>query len=138
MKVRFETQSKSAMAIAEFLHEHPKVESVYYPGLEDSPYHKTARKLFDAEFYGGVLSFKVKGGKDAAMQLLKEVKVIKPSPSLGGTESLLTYPLTSASKTMSPAVRKELGIGENLLRLSVGLEDVEDLKDDLAQTLKRA
>jgi len=137
LKVRFETQSKSAMAIAEFLHEHPKVESVYYPGLEDSPYHKTARKLFSAELYGGVLSFKVKGGKSAATQLLKEVKVIKPSPSLGGTESLLTYPLTSASKTMSPAVRKELGIGENLLRLSVGLEDVEDLKDDLEQTLKR-
>jgi len=65
------------------------------------------------------------------------VKIIKPSPSLGGTESLLTYPLTSASKTMSPAIRKELGIGENLLRLSVGLEDVEDLKDDLALSLKR-
>src|SRR2546425_1438251 len=137
LKVRFESESKSAMAITEFLQEHPKVESVYYPGLENSHYHKTAKKLFSAELYGGVLSFKVKGGKSAATQLLREVKIIKPSPSLGGTESLLTYPLTSASKTMSPAVRKELGIGENLLRLSVGLEDVEDLKDDLAQTLKR-
>jgi cystathionine gamma-synthase len=63
------------------------------------------------------------------------VKIIKPSPSLGGVESLLNYPITSAAKTLSPAVRKELGIGENLLRLAIGLEDVEDLKEDLSQAL---
>jgi cystathionine gamma-synthase len=135
LKVRFEAQCKAALAIAEFLSDHQKVEQVYYPGLRDNPYHKNAEQLFDLKLYGGVLSFKVKGGKTEALEVLKKVKIIKPSPSLGGTESLLNYPITSAAKTLSPAVRKELGIGENLLRLAIGLEDVEDLTDDLVQAL---
>jgi cystathionine gamma-synthase len=135
LKVRFETQSKNALAVAEFLQDHPKIEEVYYPGLKSSPYHKTARALFSERLYGGLLSFKVKGGRKEALEVLRKVQVIKPSPSLGGTESLLNYPVTSASKTLSPAVRKELGIGDNLLRLALGLEDLEDIKDDLSQAL---
>jgi cystathionine gamma-synthase len=136
LKVRFDLQCKNALALAKFLHDHPRVESVHYPGLKDSPYHKIASKLFsEHRLYGGVLSFKVKGGKREALDVLKEIKLIRPSPSLGGTESLLNYPITSASKTLSPAVRKELGIGENLLRLALGLEDVEDLQADLEQAL---
>lgn len=137
LRVRFETQSANALALAEFLRDHPKVDAIYYPGLKDNPYHSTARALFKVKMFGGVLSFKVKGGKKEALSVLRDVKVIKPSPSLGGTESLLNYPLTSASKTLSPAVRKELGIGANLLRLAVGLEDIEDLKEDLSQALSR-
>jgi len=135
LKVRFETQSNNALAVAEFLQDHPKIEEVYYPGLKSSPYHKTARALFSEKLYGGLLSFKVRGGKKEALEVLRKVQVIKPSPSLGGTESLLNYPVTSASKTLSPAVRKELGIGDNLLRLALGLEDLEDLEDDLSQAL---
>jgi cystathionine gamma-synthase len=135
LKVRFETQSKNALAVAEFLQDHPKIEEVYYPGLKTSPYHKTARALFSERLYGGLLSFKVKGGKKEALEVLRKVQVVKPSPSLGGTESLLNYPVTSASKTLSPVVRKELGIGDNLLRLALGLEDLEDLEDDLSQAL---
>jgi cystathionine gamma-synthase len=136
LKVRFDFQCKSALALAKFLRDHPKVEAVYYPGLKDSPYCKTADKLFlEKGLYGGVLSFKVKGGKHKAIDVLKKVRVMKPSPSLGGTESLLNYPLTSAAKSMSPAVRKELGIGDNLLRLALGLEDLEDLRSDLDQAL---
>lgn len=136
LKVRFETQCRSALALAEFLKDHPKVEEVYYPGLRDSPYRKTADKLFlEKGLYGGVLSFKVKGGKPRAIEVLRKVKLIKPSPSLGGTESLLNYPITSASKTISPAVRRELGITENLLRLALGLEDVDDLRADLEHAL---
>ena len=135
LKVRFEAQCAIALAVAEFLEDSPKVEEVYYPGLKSSPYHKTAQKLFSEKLYGGLLSFKVRGGKKEALEVLKKVKVIKPSPSLGGTESLLNYPVTSASKTLSPAVRRELGIGDNLLRLAMGLEDIEDLKEDLSQAL---
>ncbi len=138
LEVRFERQSKNALAIAEFLSDNPRVEQVYYPGLSDSPYHKTANAIFKERLYGGVLSFKVKGGKKEALEVLKRVRVAKPSPSLGGTESLLNYPLTSASKTISPAVRKELGIDEKLLRLAIGLEDLEDLKEDLSQALKNS
>jgi cystathionine gamma-synthase len=135
LKVRFETQCASALALAEFLEDSPKVEEVFYPGLKSSPYRKTATALFSEKMYGGLLSFKVKGGKKEALEMLKKVQIIKPSPSLGGTESLLNYPITSASKTLSPAVRKELGIGDNLLRLALGLEDIEDLKADLSQAL---
>jgi cystathionine gamma-synthase len=137
LKVRFQTQCANALAVAEFLEDSPKVEAVYYPGLKSSPYHKIATSLFSQRLYGGLLSFKVKGGKKEALEVLKKVKVIKPSPSLGGTESLLNYPITSASKTLSPAVRKELGIGENLLRLALGLEEIEDLKEDLSRALAR-
>jgi cystathionine gamma-synthase len=137
LKARFDVQCKSALTLARHLHDHPKVEAVYYPGLKDSPYRKAADELFlEKGVYGGVLSFKVKGGKDKAIDVLKKIKLVKPSPSLGGTESLLNYPITSASRTISPAVRKELGIGENLLRLALGLEDVEDLRDDLDQALR--
>jgi cystathionine gamma-synthase len=136
LKVRFEAQCRSALALAELLEDHPRVEAVYYPGLKDSPYHKMAARLFlEKGLYGGVLGFKVKGGKQKALEVLRKVKVIKPSPSLGGTESLLNYPITSASKTISPAVRRELGITENLLRLALGLEDVGDLRADLEQAL---
>jgi cystathionine gamma-synthase len=137
LKVRFDVQCRNALTLAGFLSDHPKVEAVYYPGLEDSPYRKTADALFlEKGLYGGVLSFKVKGGKSKAIEVLRKIKLIKPSPSLGGTESLLNYPITSASKTISPAVRKELGITENLLRLALGLEDVEDLQGDLEQALR--
>jgi cystathionine gamma-synthase len=135
LKVRFETQCANALAVAEFLEDSSKVEQVFYPGLKNSPYHKTAKALFAERMYGGLLSFKIKGGKKEALEVLRKVQIIKPSPSLGGTESLLNYPLTSASKTISPAIRKELGIGDNLLRLALGLEDVEDLKTDLSQAL---
>jgi cystathionine gamma-synthase len=137
LKVRFDVQCRNALTLAEFLRDHPKVEAVYYPGLKDSPYRKTADALFlEKGLYGGVLSFKVKGGKSKAIEVLRRIKLIKPSPSLGGTESLLNYPITSASKTISPAVRKELGITENLLRLALGLEDIEDLQGDLEQALR--
>jgi len=135
LKVRFEAQCANALAIAEFLEDSPKVDEVFYPGLKSSPYHKAARALFSEKMYGGLLSFTVRGGKKEALEVLRKVKVIKPSPSLGGTESLLNYPITSASKTISPAVRKELGIGDNLLRLALGLEDIEDLKEDISQAL---
>ena len=128
LKARFDVQSKNALALAKFLDGHTKVEAVYYPGLKDSPYHKTADRIFlEKGLYGGVLSFKVKGGKAKAIDVLKRIRLVKPSPSLGGTESLLNYPITSASKTISPAVRRELGITENLLRLALGLEDIEDM-----------
>lgn len=105
--------------------------------MNDNPYHNIANKLFKKRFYGGVLSFKVKGGADAALKVLKSVQIIKPSPSLGGVKSLLTYSVWSAAKVMSEEIRRELDITDNLLRLSVGLEDVEDLKEDLSRALSR-
>ena len=131
LEARFEKQSKTALEVAEFLEGHPKIEEVYYPGLSSSPYKRVADALFKKRLYGGVLSFKVKGGRREAIAVLRKVEVIKSSPSLGGVESLLTYPIWSAVKNMPEELRRELGITDNLLRLSIGLEDVEDLKEDL-------
>lgn len=136
LHIRFEAHSKNALAVAEFLSEHPKVEEVYYPGLGSSPYKKIADKLFKKKLYGGVLSFKLKGGSNSVNVLLKNVKLIIPSPSFGGPETLLTYPIISASKYIPPDEREMLGITDNLLRLSVGLEDVEDIIEDLDRALR--
>ncbi|RLE69937.1 MAG: cystathionine gamma-synthase family protein [Thermoprotei archaeon] len=133
--LRFRRQCESALEIAEFLADHPKVEEVRYPGLKSDESYRVASRLFENPLYGGVVTFKVRGGKEGALRVLKKVKLIKPSPSLGGAESLLTYPVISAAKQIPPEERKLLGITENTLRLSVGLEDVEDLKEDLDKAL---
>lgn len=135
LEVRFERVSRTALELAEFLQDHPKVEEVLYPGLSSSPYKGLADKIFERRLYGGVLSFKVKGSRAEALSVLRRVQVIRPAPSLGGTESLLTYPVISAAKTIPEEERVKLGITENLLRLSVGLEDPEDLKEDLSKAL---
>ncbi|MGC9201866.1 MAG: cystathionine gamma-synthase family protein [Thermoproteota archaeon] len=136
LSVRFERQSRSALEIAEFLKEHSRILEVRYPGLKDDESHSVASKLFEKDLYGGVVTFKVKDGKEGAIRVLKKVNIIKPAPSLGGVESLLTYPVISAAKLIAPEDRERLGITEDVLRLSVGLEDVEDLKEDLDQALQ--
>lgn len=137
LEARFEKQSKNALEIAEFLEDHPKIERVYYPGLSSSPYKSTADSLFKRRLYGGVLSFKVRGGQREALEVLRGTELIKSSPSLGGVESLLTYPVWTAAKNMSREQMEMLEISENLLRLSAGLEDAEDLKEDLDKALSK-
>ncbi|MEM1567467.1 MAG: cystathionine gamma-synthase family protein [Thermofilaceae archaeon] len=136
LEIRYERVSRTALELAEFLEDHPKVVEVLYPGLSSSPYKSIADRIFERRLYGGVLSFKVKGGKNEALQVLRRVRVIRPAPSLGGAESLLTYPVISAAKMMPEEDRVKLGITDNLLRLSVGLEDPEDLKEDLSSALE--
>jgi len=135
LKLRFTQQSETAKVLAEFLEDNSKVREVFYPGLNNSPYRSIADKIFSERMYGGVLSFKLKEGREGVFKFFKRTKIIKSSPSLGGTESLATFPLLSAASTMAPEVQKELGISEDLIRLSVGLEDAEDLKEDIEQAL---
>ncbi|MEM2234792.1 MAG: cystathionine gamma-synthase family protein [Desulfurococcaceae archaeon] len=135
LEVRFEKSSKTAMSIAEYLSDNTKVAEVHYPGLSNSPYKSIADRIFKKRLYGGVVTFKLKGGMSEAVKFLKSLKIIKPSPSLGGTESLITYPIISASKNIPRDVREKLGITESTLRLSVGLEDQEDIIEDIDQAL---
>ena len=135
LKIRFMQESKTAKELAEYLLNHRGVEEVFYPGLNNSPYLDIANRLFQEKVYGGVLCFKIKGGRDEVLRFLMRLQIVKASPSLGGVESLATYPVLSASRGMDPEVRQELGITENLIRLSVGLEDVEDLKEDIDNAL---
>ncbi|MCD6085050.1 MAG: cystathionine gamma-synthase family protein [Desulfurococcales archaeon] len=135
LEVRFERESKSAQAIAEYLLEHSRIEEVMYPGLSTDPYHGIASRLFSRKLYGAVVSFKIKGSKDEVIRFLKKLKIIKPSPSLGGTESLISIASAAAAKYIPEEDRIKLGITDNLLRLSVGLEDTDDLIEDLGQAL---
>ncbi|MEM1888369.1 MAG: cystathionine gamma-synthase family protein [Pyrobaculum sp.] len=132
--VRFERQCKNALAVAEFLSEHSKVAEVIYPGLSSHPHHSLARRLFGDKF-GAVVSFRIKGGRDAVFKFFKSLKLVMPSPSLGGVESIATYPVASAASPIPEEDRKALGITEDLIRLSVGLEDPQDIIEDLAQAL---
>ncbi|RLE89009.1 MAG: cystathionine gamma-synthase family protein [Thermoprotei archaeon] len=134
--IRMKTHCENAQAIAEFLRDHPKVKEVYYPGLSDDRYHSIAKRVFK-NGYGGVVSFKVRGGKEEVLKILRELSIIKAAPSLGGPESLISYPIISAAKVIPDDIREKLGITEELLRLSVGLEDVDDLIEDLDNALKK-
>ncbi|MFB6490447.1 MAG: cystathionine gamma-synthase family protein [Thermoproteus sp. AZ2] len=135
MHLRVKEQSASALAVAEFLAEHSKVREVIYPGLPTHPHYDVARKLFGGS-YGGVVSFRVKGGRAEVEKFLSSLKLITPSPSLGGAETIATYPILSAASPIPPEDREELGITEDLIRLSVGLEDVEDIIEDLDHALR--
>jgi cystathionine beta-lyase/cystathionine gamma-synthase len=133
LALRVGYQNQSALKIAEFLEEHDAVGKVNYPGLASSPYHARARELFDG--FGGMLSFELKGGKDAAESFFRRVRLPVLAPSLGGVETLLTRPATTSHLGMSAEDRKRLGITDGLIRVSVGIEATEDLIEDFGQAL---
>ncbi|MEJ5292681.1 MAG: aminotransferase class I/II-fold pyridoxal phosphate-dependent enzyme [Candidatus Methanosuratincola sp.] len=135
LKLRVEEQNRKAQAIAEYLEQHRKVKRVHYPGLKSSPHHERAKELMQG--FGGVLSFELEG-LESAMSFLGRLKLIKTAPSLGGAETLVTIPVSSSHKNISPEERAELGITDGLVRLSVGLEDTEDLIADLEEALATA
>ncbi len=120
--------------IAQVLESNPQVEKVNYPGLKSHPNHNVASTLFSG--YGGMLSFELKGGLDAAERFLKRVKIPIVAPSLGGVETLITQPARTSHAGMTPEERNRMGIGDNLIRISVGLESTEELIDDFIQALQ--
>jgi len=130
--VRVERINDNAMELAHFLETHQAVKQVNYPGLPGHMGHKIAAKQMSG--FGGMLSFEVKGQEGLAFQ--KRLKLIKPSMSLGGLESICSSPAHTSHRHLGPEGRKAEGISEELIRLSVGIEDVEDLKADLEQALK--
>jgi len=131
--VRVRCQNESALKIAKFLHDHPAVEKVNYPGLDTHPQHARAGKLFDG--FGGMLSFELKGGAKAAQQFMQHTTLPIIAPSLGGVETLLTLPAKTSHSGMSAEDRRALGISDGLIRLSVGIEATEDIIEDFQQAL---
>lgn len=130
LALRVPAQEKNAQQIARWLLQHPLVEEVYYPGLEEHPGH--ALQLEQAAGFGSMMSFKVKNQR-LVQQIVEKVKIISFAESLGGVESLITYPMTQTHAEMPFEVREKSGVTDCLLRLSVGVEDVEDLIEDLDQ-----
>lgn len=135
LHVRMREHEKSATKIAHWLTAHPKVERVLYPGLESHPQHAIAKAQMKG--YGGMITFFLKGGIMQARQFLENVHLFALAESLGGVESLVDHPVIMTHASVPVEERAKLGISDNLVRLSVGLEDVEDLLGDLAHALNQ-
>jgi cystathionine beta-lyase/cystathionine gamma-synthase len=134
--IRMARHNENGKAIAEYLEDHRKVERVYYPGLASHPQYELASRLLRG--FGGMVSFEVAGGRDAAENVLRSLSLIKKATSLGGVDSLASMPLNSSHAALSPSDRTRLGIKDSLIRLSIGIEDVEDLEEDIDQALSQA
>lgn len=137
LSLRVNQQNSNAQALAEFLQQHPKVQQVYYPGLEDSPDHQIARQQMSG--FGGMLSFEpaLRSGAEAEV-LVRRFKVIAPAVSLGGVETIVNMPARTSHSLLPPDERAKAGVRDVLLRLSVGIEDEQDLIKDLDQALQFA
>jgi cystathionine gamma-lyase len=136
LAVRLEQHQKNALAIARFLEKHPKVSKVIYPGLESHPQHALAKR--QATGFGGVLSFEIKGTIADAEKFLEKLNIFALAESLGGVESLIELPALMTHASVPKEVREQIGITDTLIRVSVGIEDVNDLIADLEQALNNS
>lgn len=134
-EIRMQRHCDNAQKVAEFLEKHPKIDKVYYPGLIKHPGHEIAKKQMKG--FGGIMSFELKGGFEAGKTLLNNVKLCALAVSLGDTETLIQHPASMTHSAYSKEELKEAGIPEGLVRLSVGLENVEDIIEDLEQALNQ-
>jgi cystathionine beta-lyase/cystathionine gamma-synthase len=134
LAVRMERHSANARRLAGWLAEQPQVERVYYPGLPSHPGYEVARRQM--RDFGGMLSVRLKGGKESALRLLSRTRLFSLAESLGGVESLIGHPATMTHASIPAEVRQARGVDDGLVRLSVGIEDVEDLREDLRQALQ--
>lgn len=130
---RMEAHQRGAMALARMLNAHPKVEHVYFPGLESHPQHELAKR--QQRGFGAMLSFDVKGGRAEAEKVLSGLKLFQLAESLGGVESLVEYPETMSHASMTQAARRAAGISEKTIRVSVGIEHPDDLIADMRNAL---
>jgi cystathionine gamma-lyase len=133
LHLRMERHAQNAMEIARYLEAHPKVEKVIYPGLESHPQHALARQQMTG--FGGMITFFIKGGLSEARTFLERVELFTLAESLGGVESLIEHPAIMTHASIPAETRKSLGIHDNLIRISCGVEDLADLKADLQQAL---
>ncbi len=129
LALRLERASENAMALAEWLENHPAIDRVNYPGLKSHPQHSVAARQMSA--FGGMITIFLKGGLDAARTMLERVSLFTLAESLGGVESLIEHPGIMTHASIPPERRAELGVDDALVRLSVGIEDLEDLRRDL-------
>jgi cystathionine gamma-lyase len=133
LHLRMRAHCANALELARWLEKHPAVERVIYPGLKSHPQHALAKKQMDG--FGGIISIVVKGGLRKARSVLERCELFALAESLGGVESLIEHPAIMTHASVPPANRKRLGISDGLIRLSVGVEDLDDLRDELAAAL---
>lgn len=136
LSLRVQRQVDNALALAEWLEKHPRVEFVNYPGLRSSPYHDLANKYLK-NGYGGVLSFKIKGGKEQADRLVNHLKLISHLANVGDAKTLIIHPASTTHEQLSPEEQRASGVVPGLLRISAGYEHLDDIKADLEQAFEQ-
>jgi len=134
LPLRMEKHCDNAMKVAEFLENHKAVEKVYYPGLESFPQYELAQKQMSLP--GAIIAFEIKGGVEEGKRMINNTKLCSLAVSLGDAETLIQHPASMTHSLYAPEERLEAGIKDNLVRLAVGLEDVEDIILDLDRALK--
>jgi O-acetylhomoserine (thiol)-lyase len=134
LELRMKQHSRNAQKVAEWLERHPSVAWVRYPGLKSSPYHALAQKYLPRGA-GAVLTFGIKGGLDAGRKLIDAVKLFSHLANLGDAKSLIIHPASTTHQQLSDEQQLEAGVGKDLVRLSVGIENIEDLLWDLDQAI---
>jgi cystathionine gamma-lyase len=133
LHLRMKAHCESALELAKWLDKHPSIDRVIYPGLKSHPQHSLARRQMDG--FGGIVTIEVKGGLKKARRMLERCKLFALAESLGGVESLIEHPAIMTHASVPAANRKRLGISDGLVRLSVGVEDIRDLRDELEHAL---
>lgn len=136
LALRMERHCSNAQAVAEYLEKHPRVSHVYFPGLASDPGHEIAKKQMRA--FGGMVSFELAGNAEETKRFAEALRIFQLAESLGGVESIVGYPTLMSHGCMTPEEREAMGVRDNLIRLSVGIEDIEDLLEDLDLALETA
>lgn len=137
LPLRQRRHSENALAVARWLKEHPHVSWVTYPGLEDDPNHRIAAKYLKSGF-GGLIGFGVKGGLEAGKTFIESVKLLSHLANIGDSKSLVIHPASTTHQQLTPEEQLATGVTEDYIRLSIGIEDVEDIKEDIDQALRKA
>jgi cystathionine gamma-synthase/methionine-gamma-lyase len=137
LPLRMRRHCENALAVARWLEDHPRVERVLYPGLPSHPQHALAGRLFEGRGFGGMVSFDLVGaGREEVFHFFEAQRLCLPATTLGDVGTLMLYPAHSSHRALSPEERARIGIGEGLVRMSVGIEAVDDLTGDLEQALE--
>ena len=137
LALRMERHNSNALKLAQYLETHPKVESVIYPGLASHPDHELAKKYFRAGAFGAVLAFEVKGGLAAGISVVDNVKLISHLANVGDSKTLIIHPASTTHEQLEPEERLSAGVTEGLIRVSVGIEHIDDIIADLDQALSK-
>jgi O-acetylhomoserine (thiol)-lyase len=137
LPLRIRKHSDNALEIAKFLKGHPSVSWVNYPGLVDNPNHRIASKYLK-NHYGGIVGFGIKGGYEAGKKFINSVKLFSHLANIGDAKSLVIHPASTTHQQLTPKEQEETGVTQDYIRLSIGIEDAQDIKDDIDQALKAA
>ncbi|MEW6654478.1 MAG: PLP-dependent transferase, partial [Bacteroidota bacterium] len=137
LSLRVERHCQNTLALAKWLQKHPKVESVIYPGLENHPDHEEAKKQFRKDLFGGILTFVVKGGFDAGKILINNVKLASLLANVGDAKTLVIHPASTTHSQLSEDEQKQAGVSSGLIRVSPGIEHIDDIIEDFEQALSK-